>query len=181
MEALAACANIMTYRSDVRYLVFYIASFQNWQTCNNIPDHYRQQSPANANLHYHSGMCIIDLEPLSRGQCPLALYYEPHAFVQTQRVRTMVAGMVFWDHMTYDPRHLPPIEALSIADMLGADEIFLVLGQQTIFPICGQYSFGFIATLLDGKFPNLHSADYKSHSGNQKNHQQWVQDTSDAE
>ena len=45
--------------------------------------------------------------------------------------------------------------------MLGADEIFLVLGQQTIFPICGQYSFGFIATLLDGKFPNLHSADYK--------------------
>ena len=45
--------------------------------------------------------------------------------------------------------------------MLGADEIFLFLGQQTIFPICGQYSFGFIATLLDGKFPDLHSADYK--------------------
>ena len=103
MEALAGCANIMTYRSDVRYLVFYVASFQKWQTCNNIPDHYRQQSPANADLHYHSGVCIIDLEPLSRGQCPLALYYEPHAFVQTQRVRTMVAGMVFWDHMTYDP------------------------------------------------------------------------------
>ena len=103
MEALTACANIMTYRSDIRYLVFYIALFQKWQTCNNIPDHYRQQSPANANLHYHSGMCIIDLEPLSRGQHPLALYYEPHAFVQTQRVRTMVAGMVFWDHMTYDP------------------------------------------------------------------------------
>ena len=50
---------------------------------------------------------------------------------------------------------------LSLADMLGADRIFLFLGQQTIFPICGQYSFGFIATLLDGKFPDLHSADYK--------------------
>ena len=34
-------------------------------------------------------------------------------------------------------------------------------GTKTIFPICGQYSFGFIATLLDGKFPNLHSVDYK--------------------
>ena len=45
--------------------------------------------------------------------------------------------------------------------MLGADEIFLFLGQQTIFPICGQYSLGFIATLLDGKFPDLRSADYK--------------------
>ena len=45
--------------------------------------------------------------------------------------------------------------------MLGADKIFLFLGQQTIFPICGQYSFGFIATLLDGKFPDLRSADYK--------------------
>ena len=45
--------------------------------------------------------------------------------------------------------------------MLGADEIFLFLGHQTIFPICGQYSFGFIATLLDGKFPDLRSADYK--------------------
>ena len=45
--------------------------------------------------------------------------------------------------------------------MLGADEIFLFLGQQTIFPICGQYSFGFIATLLDSKFPDLRSADYK--------------------
>ena len=45
--------------------------------------------------------------------------------------------------------------------MLGADEIFLFLGQQTIFPICGQYSFGFIATLLDGKFPDLCSVDYK--------------------
>ena len=161
MEALAVCANIMTYRSDVRYLVFYLVSFQKWQTCNNTPDHYRQQSPANADLYYHSGMCIIDLEPLSRGQRPLALYYEPHAFVQTQRVRTMVAGMVFWDHMTYDPHRLPPIKALSIADMLGADKTFLFLGQQTIFPICGQYSFGFIATLLDGKFPDLHSSDYK--------------------
>ena len=79
MEALAACANIMTYRSDIRYLVFYLVLFQKWQTCNNIPDHYRQQSPANADLHYHSGVCIIDLEPLSRGQRPLALYYEPHA------------------------------------------------------------------------------------------------------
>ena len=45
--------------------------------------------------------------------------------------------------------------------MLGADKIFLFLGQQTIFPICGQYSFGFIATLLDGKFPDLCSVDYK--------------------
>ena len=103
IEALVGCANIMTYRSDVRYLMFYVASFQKWQTCNNIPDHYRQQSPANADLHYHSGVCVIDLEPLSRGQCPLALYYEPHAYMQTPRVRTMVAGMVFWDHMTYDP------------------------------------------------------------------------------
>ena len=45
--------------------------------------------------------------------------------------------------------------------MLGADEIFLFLGHQTIFPICGQYSFRFIATLLDGKFPDLCSVDYK--------------------
>ena len=59
------------------------------------------------------------------------------------------------------PRRLPPIEALSIADMLGADKIFLFLGHQTIFPICGQYSFGFIAKLLDGKFPDLCSVDYK--------------------
>ena len=161
IEALVGCANIMMYRSDVRYLIFYVASFQKWQTCNNIPDHYRQQSPANADLHYHSGICVIDLEPLSRGQRPLALYYEPHAYMQTPRVRTMVAGMVFWDHMTYDPCQLPPIEALSIADMLGADKIFLFLGHQTIFPICGQYSFRFIATLLDGKFPDLRSADYK--------------------
>ena len=37
----------------------------------------------------------------------------------------------------------------------------MFLGHQTVYPICGQYSFGFIATLLDGKFPNLHTADYK--------------------
>ena len=161
MEVLVACSNIMSYRTDIRYLVFYIASFQKWQSTNNIPNHYRQQSPANADLHYHSGMCVIDLEPLSRGQHPITLYYEPHAFLQTQRVRTRVAGTVFWDHMTYDPHQLPPIKALSIADMLGADEIFVFLGHQTIYPICGQYSFGFIATLLDGKIPNLRNADYK--------------------
>ena len=103
MEALVACSNIMSYRTDIRYLVFYIVPFQKWQNTNNIPNHYRQQSPANANLHYHSGMCVIDLEPLSRGQHPITLYYEPHAFLQTQRVRTRVASMVFWDHMTYDP------------------------------------------------------------------------------
>ena len=120
MEALVACSNIMSYRTNVRYLVFYIASFQKWQSTNNIPNHYRQQSSANANLHYHSGVCVINLEPLSRGQHPITLYYEPHAFLQTQRVRTRVAGMVFWDHMTYDPHQLPPIKALSIADMLGA-------------------------------------------------------------
>ena len=114
MEVLVACSNIMSYRTDIRYLVFYIASFQKWQSTNNILNHYRQQSSANANLHYHSGMCVIDLEPLSRGQHPIALYYEPHAFLQTQRVRTRVAGMVFWDHMTYDPCQLPPIKALSI-------------------------------------------------------------------
>ena len=125
MEALVTCSNIMRYRTDVRYLVFYIASFQKWQSTNNIPNHYRQWSSAYADLHYHSGMCVINLEPLCRGQNPLALYYEPHAYLQTQRVRTRVAGMVFWDHMTYDPRRLPPIEALSIADMLGADEIFV--------------------------------------------------------
>ena len=45
--------------------------------------------------------------------------------------------------------------------MLGVDEIFVFLGHQTIYPICVQYSFGFIATLLDGKFLDLHSADYK--------------------
>ena len=76
----------------------------------------------------------------------------------------MVAEVVFWDHMTYNPCQLPPIEALSIADMLGADEIFVFLRHQTIYPICGQYSFGFIATLLDGKFPDLHTADYKVQS-----------------
>ena len=83
MEALVACSNIMSYRTDVRYLVFYIASFQKWQSTNNIPNHYRQQSSAYANLHDHSGMCVIDLEPLCRGQNPLTLYYEPHAFLQT--------------------------------------------------------------------------------------------------
>ena len=36
IEALVGCANIMTYRSDIRYLMFYVASFQKWQTCNNI-------------------------------------------------------------------------------------------------------------------------------------------------
>ena len=78
MEVLVTCFNIMSYRTDVRYLVFYIVSFQKWQSTNNIPNHYRQQSSANANLQYHSGMCVIDLEPLCRGQNPLALYYEPH-------------------------------------------------------------------------------------------------------
>ena len=73
----------------------------------------------------------------------------------------MVAGVVFWDHMTYDSHRLPPIEALSIVDMLGVGEIFVFLGHQTVYPICGQYSFGFIATLLDGKFPDLHTVDYK--------------------
>ena len=38
---------------------------------------------------------------------------------------------------------------------------FIFLGHQTIYPICGQYSFGFIAMLLDGKFPDLCSTDYK--------------------
>ena len=160
MEALVACSNIMSYRTDIRYLVFYIMSFQKWKSTNNILNHYRQQPPANADLHYHSGICVIDLEPLSRGQHPLAIYYEPHAFLQTPRVRTMVAGVVFWDHMTYNPCQLPPIEALSIADMLGADEIFVFLGHQMVYPICGQYSFGFIATLMDGKFPDLRTADY---------------------
>ena len=151
MEALVACSNIMSYRTDIQYLVFYIASFQKWNSnvsTNNIPNHYRQQPPANANLHYHSGICVIDLEPLSRGQHPLTIYYEPHTFLQTPRVRTMVAGVVFWDHMTYNPHHLPPTKALSIADMLGADEIFVFLGHQTVHPICGQYSFGFIANAL---------------------------------
>ena len=69
--------------------------------------------------------------------------------------------MVFWDHMTYDPHQLPPIKALSIADMLGSDEIFVFLGHQTMYLICGQYSFGFITMLLDRKFPDLHSTDYK--------------------
>ena len=73
----------------------------------------------------------------------------------------MVAGVVFWDHMTYDPCQLPPIKALSIAGMLGVDEIFVFLGHQTVYPICGQYSFGFITTLLDGKFPYLHTTNYK--------------------
>ena len=71
----------------------------------------------------------------------------------------MVAGAVFWGHMTYDP-HLPPIKALSIADMLGVDEIFVFLGYQTVHPICDQYSFGFITTLLDRKFLDLHVTDY---------------------
>ena len=69
--------------------------------------------------------------------------------------------MVFWDHMTYNPHWLPPIKALSIADMLGADKIFVFLGHQTVYPICGQYSFGFITSFLDEKFPDLHTAYYK--------------------
>ena len=125
MEALVACANIMSYRTDIWYLVFYIGSFQKWESTNNFLNHYRQQPPANADLHYHAGICVIDLEPLSRGQHPLTIYYEPHTFLQTPRVRTMVAGVVFWDHMTYNPCWLPPIEGLSIADMLGADEMFV--------------------------------------------------------
>ena len=108
---------------------------------------------------------MIDLELLSRGQHPLTIYCEPHTFLQTPRVRTMVAGVVFWDHMTYNPHQLPPIEALSITDMLGANEIFVFLGYQTVYPICGQYSFGFITTLLDGKFPDLHTTDYKVSHG----------------
>ena len=108
MEVLVACSNIMGYRTDIQYLVFYIVSFQKWNSTNNIPNYYRQQPPANADLHYHSSICVIDLEPLSRGQHPLAIYYEPHTYVQTPRVRTMGAGVVFWDHMTYDPHHLPP-------------------------------------------------------------------------
>ena len=151
----------MGYRTNVQYIVFYIVSFQIWKSTNNIPNHYRQQPPANANLHYHYGICVIDLEPLSRGQHPLAIYYEPHAFLQTPRVRTMVAGVMFWDHMTYDPHWLPPIKAQSIADMLGANEIFVFLGHQMVYPMCGQYSFGFITTLLDGKFPDMHTANYK--------------------
>ena len=165
MEALVTCSNIMSYRTNIWYLVFYITSFQKWESTNNFPNHYRQQPPANANLHYHSGICVIDLEPLSTGQHPLAIYYKPHAFLQTPRVRTMVAGVVFWDHMTYNPHQLPPIKALSIADMLVANEIFVFLGHQTVCPICGQYSFGFITTLLDGKFPNLHTTDYKVSHG----------------
>ena len=165
MEVLVTCANIMSYRTDVWYLVFYIRSFQKWESNNNFLNHYRQQPPANANLHYHAGICMIDLEPLSRSQHPLAIYYQPHAFLQTPRVRTMVAGVVFWDHMAYNPCQLPPIKALSIADMLGADEIFVFLGHQMVYPICGQYSFGFITTLLDGKFPNLRTADYKVSHG----------------
>ena len=53
------------------------------------------------------------------------------------------------------------LSKLSIADMLGADEIFVFLGHQMVYPICGQYSFGFIATLLDGKFPELCATHYK--------------------
>ena len=79
MEALVACSNIMGYRTDIQYTVFYIVSFQKWKSTNNILNHYRQQPPANADLHYHSGVCVIDLEPLSRGQHPLAIYYKPHA------------------------------------------------------------------------------------------------------
>ena len=103
MEALVVCSNIMGYRTNVQYLVFYIASFHKWKSTNNILNHYRQQPPANADLHYHSGICVIDLEPLSRGQHPLMIYYKPHTYLQTPRVRTMVAGVVFWDHMTYNP------------------------------------------------------------------------------
>ena len=80
---------------------------------------------------------------------------------KTPRVRTMVAGAVFWDHMTYGPCQLPPIKALSIVDMLGADRIFVFLGHQMVYPICGQYSFGFIAIFLDGKFPDLCTTNYK--------------------
>ena len=101
MEALVACSNIMSYRTDIWYLVFYIASFQKWNSnisTNNFPNHYKQQPPANADLHYHSGICVIDLEPLSRGQHPLTIYYEPHAFLKTPRVRTMVAGVVLGSH-----------------------------------------------------------------------------------
>ena len=104
MEVLITCANIMSYRTNVQYLVFYIMSSQKWESTNNFLNHYRQQPPANANLHYHSGICVIDLEPLSRGQHPLAIYYKLHTFLQTPRVRTMVAGVVFWDHMTYNPK-----------------------------------------------------------------------------
>ena len=155
----------MSYRTDVQYLVFYIRSFQKWESTNNFPNHYRQQPPANANLHYHAGICVIDLETLSRGQHSLTIYYKPHTFLQTPRLRTMVAGAVFWDHMTHNPCWLSPIEALSIADMLGANEIFVFLGHQMEYPICGQYSFGFITTLLGGKFPNLCTADYKVSCG----------------
>ena len=73
MESLVVCSNIMGYRTNVWYLVFYIASFQKWESTNNILNHYRQQPPANADLHYHSGICVIDLEPLSRGQHPLTI------------------------------------------------------------------------------------------------------------
>ena len=37
MEALVVCSNIMGYRTDIQYLVFYIASFQKWKSTNNIP------------------------------------------------------------------------------------------------------------------------------------------------
>ena len=67
--------------------------------------------------------------------------------------------------MTYNPCQLPPIKALSIADMLGANEIFVFLGHQVVYPICGQYLFGFITTLLDGNFPNLCTSDYKVSCG----------------
>ena len=68
---------------------------------------------------------------------------------------------------SYDlqPSLAASIKALSIADMLGANEIFVFLGHQTVYPICGQYSFGFITTLLDGKFPNLCTTDYKVSHG----------------
>ena len=161
LEALVTCSNIMCYRSNVHYLVYYIASDQKWHSANNIPNHYRQQPPAHADFHYHAGICVTDLEPLSGGQNPVVTYYELHAYQLTCKVRTMVSGRVFWDHMTYNPYCLPPIKALSIADMLGADEIYVFLGHQTVNPICGHFSFSFIATLLDGKFPSLSVANYK--------------------
>ena len=96
LEVFVTCSNIMCYMSDVCYLVYYIASDQKWNSSNDIPNHYRQQSPAHADLHYHVGICSVDLEPLYRGQNPMVAYYEPHAYQLTHKVRTMVAGRVFW-------------------------------------------------------------------------------------
>ena len=155
-------SNIMSYRTDVRYLVFYIVSFQKWQSTNNILNHYRQQSSANADLHYHSGMvCHQSGATVWRSESPHPVLWAT-CFSSNMKGKNqsgwhgVLGSHDLWPSSTAS--HWSSFHSWHVG---GRWDFHLSRAPDNISNMWSVFIWVHHHIVGHGKFPNLHSADYK--------------------